>query len=93
LFFCGQLKRLAFGDTASPLLFFWLEAAGRGWDSERLTRVFKCKASTYFETFLTIQSYRYIAIGISRTHLACSGFKRDYEVENATIGAQTAHIE
>jgi hypothetical protein len=39
---------------------------------------------------LNIPMYRYIAIAISRQHLKCGGFKRDYELLEGGIAEQQA---
>lgn len=38
-----------------------------------------------------IPLYRHLSIAISRKHLPCSGFKRDYGLENTKFDAQSAH--
>ena len=57
--------------------FLW--PAGEGsWPPERLRQVLQQEAEAHLQTKLNILSYRHAAIAISRVHLQCGGFKRDY---------------
>lgn len=40
---------------------------------------------------MCIPSYRHLAIAISRKHLRCGGFKRDYGLEDTKFDTQSAH--
>ena len=40
---------------------------------------------------MNIPVYRHIAIAISRKHLNCGGFKRDYGLENTKFDTQSTH--
>jgi hypothetical protein len=40
---------------------------------------------------MNIPVYRHIAIAISRKHLSCGGFKRDYGLENTKFDTQSTH--
>lgn len=40
---------------------------------------------------MNISIYRHLAVGISRKHLKCGGFKRDYGVEEAGFDRQSSH--
>jgi hypothetical protein len=88
--FCQSLQRLARGQrgTASPYLW----PAGEGtWGSERLRKVLQQEAKSHLQTKLNILSYRHAAIAISRVHLKCGGFKRDYGTDDAAFNEQASH--
>lgn len=42
-------------------------------------------------TTLNIMTYRHIAITISRQHLKCGGFKRDYRMDKKLADKQATH--
>jgi hypothetical protein len=88
--FCQSLQRLARSQrgTASPYLW----PAGEGtWGSDRLRKVLQQEAKTHLQTKLNILSYRHAAIAISRVHLKCGGFKRDYGTDDAAFNEQASH--
>lgn len=88
--FTEKLRRLAFGDKEPPSPFVW--AAGKtSWDSSRLSSALKEEAKVHLHTDLNISVYRHIAIAISKTHLACGGFKRDCGLEDNPADGQATH--
>jgi hypothetical protein len=40
---------------------------------------------------VNISVYRYLVVAISRKHLTCGGFKRDYGIEESVADRQGAH--
>jgi hypothetical protein len=40
---------------------------------------------------MDVPSYRHLAIAISRKHLPCGGFKRDYGLEDSKFDRQSTH--
>jgi hypothetical protein len=63
-----------------------------GWASERLRKVLQQEAEAHLQTKLNILSYRHAAIAISRVHLKCGGFKRDYGgTDDAAFNEQASH--
>lgn len=77
-------------EPLSPYL--WPKKVG-SWDSARLNQVLKREATLHLKIpNLNIPTYRHIAIAISRQHLKCGGFKRDYEpLEGGIAEQQAAH--
>lgn len=57
----------------------------------RLTEVLKKEAEKHMKTHLTITYYRHMAIAISRVHLQCGGFKRDYGADEQSTSQQATH--
>jgi hypothetical protein len=49
------------------------------------------EARLYLDTSLGILTYRHLAIAISRQHLSCGGFKRDYGVDKKLADEQATH--
>jgi hypothetical protein len=49
------------------------------------------EARLYLDTTLGILTYRHLAIAISRQHLSCGGFKRDYGVDKKIADEQATH--
>jgi hypothetical protein len=95
--FRGQLDALAMGKREQPNPFLWPKAGDsrESWESSRLTDVLKREARSYLGVHLTILLYRHAAIAMSRVHLGCGGFKRDYGLDgDATAAAadqQSSH--
>jgi hypothetical protein len=75
-------------DPASA--FLWPKGDG-SWNSTRLTQVLRDEAEQHLNTYLNITFYRHMAIAISRVHLQCGGFKRDYGVDEKSTNQQTTH--
>ncbi|EDN06551.1 predicted protein [Histoplasma mississippiense (nom. inval.)] len=49
------------------------------------------EAKTHFQTKLNVITWRHAAIAISRMHLSCGGFKREYEADDAAVDQQAGH--
>jgi hypothetical protein len=88
--FWRKLELLAWGDKAPASPYLWAKGEG-SWDSTRLTGVLKDEAKLHLKTYLNITFYRHAAIAISRVHLKCGGFKRDYGVEENNTNKQASH--
>lgn len=90
--FCQAVRRLAQGYRGADSPYLW-PAAGEGmWESDRLRKVLQQEAQLHLGTKLNILSYRHAAIAISRVHLKCGGFKRDYSgIDNAAFDEQASH--
>jgi hypothetical protein len=92
--FREALERLAWGCHGPASAFLWL-AAGKeegGWASDRLRKVLQREAEAHLQTKINILSYHHAAIAISRVHLKCGGFKRDYgSTDNAALNEQASH--
>lgn len=70
--------------------FFWPRDKGH-WDAARLGALLKQEGETHLNTKLNVISWRHAAIGISRMHLKCGGFKRDYGADDPAVDEQAAH--
>jgi hypothetical protein len=79
--FRQAIERLARRREGPPLLFLWPQGEGT-WDSSRLRTILQREAQTHLRTQMNILSYRHAAIAISRVHLKCSSFKRDYGTDD-----------
>jgi hypothetical protein len=73
-----------------PSTFLWPKGSG-SWDTNRLSKVIAREAAFHLDTKLNILSYRHLAIAISRQHLPCGGFKRDYGVDKKLADEQASH--
>ncbi|EDN06524.1 predicted protein [Histoplasma mississippiense (nom. inval.)] len=86
--------RLAYGDSDSQgglrSPFLWPRGHGP-WDSSRLRVVLQREAKTHLQTKLNVITWRHAAIAISRMHLSCGGFKREYEADDAAVDQQAGH--
>ena len=83
---------LALRDSEKPSPFLWAKGKDKEpWDSARLSRVLKREFSKELQLPITLSVYRHLAIAISRKHLPCGGFKRDYEREDTGFNSQSAH--
>jgi hypothetical protein len=90
--FCQKLDLLASRRSAPPSPFLWAHDNGKDcWSSARLSRVIERGFKDDLQQKINISTYRHLAIAISRKHLACGGFKRDYGLENSTLDKQAAH--
>jgi hypothetical protein len=88
--FRQSLEQLVYGHKESPSPFLW--PAGDGcWDSVQLRKVLEREAKMHLHTKMNILSYRHAAIAISRVHLKCKGFKRDYGTDESTFDEQASH--
>ncbi|KAF7441678.1 hypothetical protein A1F99_140160 [Pyrenophora tritici-repentis] len=88
--FWQQLDILVYKRKDPHSTFLWPKGSGT-WDSSRLTRVIAREARLYLDTTLSILIYRHLAIAISRQHLPCGGFKRDYGVHKKIADQQATH--
>jgi hypothetical protein len=88
--FWQQLDILVYKRKDPPSTFLWLKGKGT-WDPSRLTKVMAQEARLYLGIALSIQIYRHLAIAISRQHLLCGGFKRDYGIDKKLADEQAAH--
>jgi hypothetical protein len=100
--FCVSLRKLVYGQQAAPSAFLWPattpDCKGRKkeeteacWGGDHLRKVLEREAKTHLQTRLNILSYRHAAIAISRVHLKCGGFKRDYGTDDAAFNEQASH--
>ena len=88
--FRQQLDILVYKRKDPPSTFLWPKGLGT-WDPSRLTKVISREARLYLDTSLGILTYRHLAIAISRQHLSCGGFKRDYGVDKKLADEQATH--
>jgi len=92
LSFCQKLDLLVFRSPDQPSSFLWPKSGGRdSWGSERLSRVLKREFMNTIGVPMSIVVWRHLAIAISRKHLACGGFKRDYDMDETTFDNQSCH--
>lgn len=90
--FCQKLDLLVFRSTDQPSSFLWPKPGGRDcWSSERLSRVLKREFMNTIGVPMSIVVWRHLAIAISRKHLACGGFKRDYDMDETAFDNQSCH--
>jgi hypothetical protein len=90
LSFWQQLDILVYKRKDPPSTFLWPKRNGT-WDPSRLTKVISREARLYLDTALGILTWRHLAITISRQHLSCGGFKRDYGVDKKLADEQATH--
>ncbi|EAW23656.1 putative telomere-associated RecQ helicase [Aspergillus fischeri NRRL 181] len=88
--FCQALQKLVHGQKGPASAFLWPVGDG-SWDSSQLRKVLQRKAQTHLQTKMNILSYQHAAIAISRVHLKCGGFKRDYGADDAAFNEQASH--
>lgn len=89
---CQKLDLLVFRSPDQPSSFLWPKSGGSDcWGSERLSRVLKRKFMNTIGVPMSIVVWRHLAIAISRKHLACGGFKRDYDIDETTFDNQSCH--
>lgn len=90
--FCSKLEILALRKRDLPSPFLWAKPGSlEPWDSSRLSLVLQRETKKAFGVALNISVYRHLAVAISRKHLTCGGFKRDYGVEEAGFDRQGSH--
>ncbi|KAJ5602288.1 hypothetical protein N7510_011822 [Penicillium lagena] len=77
-------------DRMNQSPFLWPYDKGH-WDPARLGIILKQEAAAQLQTRINVLSWRHVAIGISRMHLKCGGFKRDYGVEDQVVDQQAGH--
>jgi hypothetical protein len=88
--FWQKLEILAFGKKEPPSPFLWPKGS-ESWESGRLSAVLEREARQHLQTKMNITYYRHAAIAMSRVHLKCGGFKRDYGVEETQVNQQGSH--
>ena len=88
--FRQAIERLAHRQEGPPSPFLWPQGEGT-WDSNRLRNILQREAQTHLQTQINILSYRHAAIAISRVHLKCSGFRRDYGTDDPVFNEQASH--
>lgn len=90
--FWETIDLLANKRTGPASAFLWPKAEGGGsWPTIRLRNVLEREAKVHLNTKLNITSYGHAAIAISRVHLKCVGFKRDYGVLEKEVDQQASH--
>lgn len=77
-------------DSRIRSAFFWPKMRGH-WDAARLGVIMKSQGEEHLQTKLNVLNWRHAAIGISRVHLKCGGFKRDYGPDDPVVDEQAAH--
>ncbi|KAA8646653.1 uncharacterized protein ATNIH1004_005328 [Aspergillus tanneri] len=88
--FAQSVERLVYGRKGNKSPFLWPRGEG-SWDPDRLRTVLQREAQEQLQTKINILSYRHAAIAISRVHLKCGGFKRDYGSNDAVFNEQASH--
>ncbi|EAL89304.1 putative telomere-associated RecQ helicase [Aspergillus fumigatus Af293] len=88
--FWQAMAWLARRQSGPQSAFLWPCGDGT-WDSSWLRTVLQREAEIHLQTKLNILSYRHTAIAISRVHLKCGGFKRDYGTDDAVFNEQASH--
>ncbi|KAK3613976.1 hypothetical protein LTR56_027556 [Elasticomyces elasticus] len=72
--------------------FIWAKGnAWESWDSSRLSRILRREFQACVGITLNIPTYRHLAIAISRKHLGCGGFQREYGLKDTKFDWQAAH--
>lgn len=90
--FCRKLDLLVFQSQQQPSPFLWPKSGGLDcWSSERLSQVLRREFKAMIGVPISIIVWRHLAIAISRKHLACGGFKRDYDVDDTAYDTQSSH--
>ncbi|KAK7177671.1 hypothetical protein PSPO01_16281 [Paraphaeosphaeria sporulosa] len=88
--FWQQLDILVYKRRDPHSTFLWPKGYGT-WNANRLTQVISREVRLYLDIKLGILVYRHLAIAISRQHLLCGGFKRDYGVDKKLVDEQATH--
>jgi hypothetical protein len=87
--FYHHVERLALKKIEKPSPFLWPKEL-TNWE-RRFGKFLQDEAREHLRTTITINSYRHAAIAISRVHLKCGGFKRDYGLEEKKVDNQSTH--
>ena len=90
--FYRKLELLVLRKRDLPSPFLWAASGSlEPWNSSRLSRVLQRETKQALGVALNIQVYRHLAVAMSRKHLSCGGFKRDYGVDDSKTDAQCSH--
>jgi hypothetical protein len=90
--FCKKLELLVLRRKDLPSPFLWaVPGSLEPWNSSRLSRVLQRESKEALGVALNIQVYRHLAVAMSRKHLSCGGFKRDYGVDDTMVDTQASH--
>jgi hypothetical protein len=90
--FWQQLDVLVHKRTTPASAFLWPKKDDVGsWKPQRLTQLLQQQTVIHLKTRLGIMMYRHMAIAISRQHLRCGGFKRDYGIDKKLLDQQATH--
>jgi hypothetical protein len=87
--FYYHLERLALKKIEKPSPFLWPRGE-INWE-RRFGTFLQEEAREHLQTTITINSYRHAAIAMSRVHLKCGGFKKDYGVEERKVDNMSTH--
>jgi hypothetical protein len=88
--FWQKLDVLVYRRKEPPSTFLWPKGTG-SWSPGRLGQALQREADEHLQTKLNTMIYRHLAIAISRQHLKCGGFKRDYGVDKHLADEQASH--
>jgi hypothetical protein len=88
--FWQRLDILALHRTQPASPFLWPRNGAAG-DSKMLGEVIRKAFEDELGIAMDVPSYRHVAIAISRKHLPCGGFKRDYGLEDSKFDRQSTH--
>lgn len=90
--FWRELEVLALRRDAPPSPFLWPKPHCQGpWHNRKLGEIMRETFKRELGLEMTIPYYRHLAIAISRKHLRCGGFQRDYGLEDTKFDTQSAH--
>ena len=87
--FYHHLQRLALQKVEKPSPFLWPKGE-IDWP-RRFGKFLQEEAQEQLKTTVTVSSYRHAAIAMSRVHLKCGGFKKDYGIEEKKVDHQSTH--
>lgn len=88
--FWQRLDILALHRTQPASPFLW-PRNGAATDSKLLGEMIRKSFEDELDITMDVPSYRHLAIAISRKHLPCGGFKRDYGLEDSKFDRQSTH--
>ncbi|KAI7722752.1 hypothetical protein KC353_g226 [Hortaea werneckii] len=89
---CRKLELLVLRRRDLPSPFLWAATGSlEPWDSSRLSRVMQRETKEALGVAMNIQVYRHLAVAMSRKHLPCGGFKRDYGIDDCKVDSQGSH--
>jgi len=88
--FWQRLDALALHRTGPDSPFLWPKGQGP-WKSGALAGVIGEAFQSTLNLAVNIATYRHLAIAISRKHLRCGGFRRDYGIKDTETDKQAAH--